>query len=135
MPETEMGFGSGCLTVARTRSAVPHHGATQSERGQVDTQDQTPSLIKADSRDVFFAAIVVGRLEEAFMLTGPLRQAFCAICRGPGMEGTFPHFTFTFTINLSNLPFLATQSTLSPLLSILPLTNLTVLDLRLPRIS
>ena len=54
MSKTEMGFGSGCLAVARTRSAVPPRGATQSERGQVDTQDQTPSSTKADSRDLPF---------------------------------------------------------------------------------
>jgi hypothetical protein len=107
MPVTEMGFGSGCLTViVPARSAVPLRGATQSERGQVDTPDQTPSSIKADARDMFFTVLVVGQLEEASMLIDPLRQAFCAICRGSGMEGTFPHFTFTFINNLSSLPSL-----------------------------
>jgi hypothetical protein len=77
MSEREMGFGSGCLTViGPSRSAVPLRGAIQSERGQVDTPDQTPSSIKADARDMIFAVLVVSQLEEASMLIDPLRQTF-----------------------------------------------------------
>lgn len=116
MSETEMGFGSGCLTViVPAHSAVPLRGATQSERGRVDTPDQTPSSIKADAREMFFTMLVVGQLEESSMLIDPLRQVICAVCRGSGMKGTFPHFTLTFIINLSTLPSLAIHSNLPPL--------------------
>jgi hypothetical protein len=72
--ETEMELGSECLTITRTCSVALLRSLTQSERGQVGTQDQTPSSTKTDPPRQFIF-IVVGWFEGASTSTDPPRLA------------------------------------------------------------